>query len=41
MSARPRMRPDTGDKAWNVVVVMSDTLRTAYMSPYGNDWITS
>ena len=23
----------------NIVVVVSDTLRTAYLSPYGNDWI--
>ena len=25
--------------SWNIVVVVSDTLRTAYLSPYGNDWI--
>ncbi|MBT4503899.1 MAG: sulfatase [Gemmatimonadetes bacterium] len=24
---------------WNVVVVVADTLRTAYMGAYGNDWI--
>ena len=24
---------------WNIVVVVSDTLRTAYLSPYGNEWI--
>ena len=23
----------------NIVVVVSDTLRTAYLSPYGNDWV--
>ena len=25
--------------SWNIVVVVSDTLRTAYLSPYGNDWV--
>jgi arylsulfatase A-like enzyme len=24
---------------WNLVVVVSDTLRTAFLGPYGNDWI--
>ena len=24
---------------WNIVVVVSDTLRTAYLGTYGNDWI--
>ena len=24
---------------WNIIVVVSDTLRTAYMSVYGNDWV--
>ena len=24
---------------WNIVVVVSDTLRTAYLGAYGNDWI--
>jgi len=26
-------------QAWNIVVVVSDTFRTAYMGAYGNDWI--
>ena len=25
--------------SWNIVVVVSDTLRTAYLNPYGNDWV--
>jgi arylsulfatase A-like enzyme len=25
-------------KRWNIVVVMSDTLRTAFLGPYGNQW---
>ena len=29
----PEQRP------WNLVVVVSDTLRTAYIGAYGNDWI--
>ena len=24
---------------WNIVVVVSDTLRTAIFKPYGNDWV--
>lgn len=27
------------EKRWNVVVVVADTLRTAYIGAYGNDWI--
>jgi arylsulfatase A-like enzyme len=39
MGDRPRAHTVAGGKPWNVVVVMSDTLRTAYISPYGNDWV--
>lgn len=28
-----------GKAKWNIVVVMSDTLRTAFLGPYGNDWV--
>ena len=27
------------EKRWNIVVVVADTLRTAYIGAYGNDWI--
>ena len=27
------------DQPWNVVLVVADTLRTAYVGAYGNDWI--
>jgi arylsulfatase A-like enzyme len=26
---------------WNVVIVVSDTFRTAYLGAYGNDWIVT
>ena len=26
-------------ESWNIVVVVSDTLRTAYLGAYGNKWI--
>ena len=24
---------------WNIILVVADTLRTAYLGAYGNDWI--
>jgi arylsulfatase A-like enzyme len=33
------MTDDTRHTAWNIVVVTADTLRTAYLGCYGNDWI--
>jgi len=33
-AAKPERRP-----RWNVLVVMADTLRPAFLGPYGNDWV--
>jgi len=32
---------DRSDQRWNIVVIISDTLRTAYLGCYGNDWIVT
>ena len=31
--------PTTLSQPWNIVLVVADTLRTAYLGAYGNDWI--
>ena len=31
--------PLDASQPWNIVVVVSDTLRTAYLGAYGNKWI--
>jgi arylsulfatase A-like enzyme len=35
----PMNKQQEADQPWNVLVVVSDTFRTAYMGAYGNDWI--
>jgi arylsulfatase A-like enzyme len=31
--------PGSAGRKWNILVVMSDTLRVAYLGPYGNKWV--
>ena len=36
-AAAPAQAPQpAGNKKWNILVVVSDTLRTAYLGPYGS-----
>jgi len=42
--AQPQEKPAPGDgkktgKGWNILVVVSDTLRPAFLGPYGNTWV--
>ena len=30
---------EKAESGWNIVVVVSDTLRTAYLGAYGNKWV--
>src|SRR5262245_57995894 len=37
--ARADEPPRDGGRGWNILVVVSDTLRTAFLGPYGNTWV--
>jgi arylsulfatase A-like enzyme len=43
-SAQPREKPAPHEekrtgRGWNILVVVSDTLRPAFLGPYGNSWV--
>lgn len=38
-SAQDKQPADGKAKKWNILVVVSDTTRTAFLGPYGNTWV--